>query len=58
MRLPDAVVIPRTGTIEVHSDPCKGRYGRKDPSIHGDPVAFGPWTVETADFRRYGRAGG
>lgn len=50
------IVDPRTGTIEVHSDPCKGRYGQKDPHIFGDSVPFGPWTVETGDFRRYGRA--
>lgn len=51
------IVDPRTGTIEVHSDPCKNRYSRKDPYIFGDAVPFGPWTVETADFRRYGKAG-
>jgi hypothetical protein len=34
-----------------------GRYTRKDPYIYGDKVPFGPWTVETADFRRYGKAG-
>ncbi|ELS53515.1 Uma2 family endonuclease [Streptomyces viridochromogenes] len=51
------IVDPRTGTIEVHSDPCKGRYAQKDPYIYGDSVPFGPWTVETSEFRRYGRAG-
>ncbi|MFJ4690007.1 Uma2 family endonuclease [Streptomyces sp. NPDC088766] len=51
------IVDPRTGTVEVHSEPCKGRYTRKDPYIYGDKVPFGPWTIETADFRRYGRAG-
>ncbi|MFC8242450.1 Uma2 family endonuclease [Streptomyces chartreusis] len=51
------IVDPRTGTIEVHSDPCKGRYMRKDAYIYGDSVPFGPWTVETSEFRRYGRAG-
>jgi Uma2 family endonuclease len=51
------IVDPRTGTIEVHSDPCRGRYSRKDPYIFGDKVPFGAWTVETAAFRRYGRAG-
>lgn len=51
------IVDPRTGTVEVHSEPCKGRYTRKDPYIYGDKVPFGPWTVETADFRHYGRAG-
>ncbi|MHA5053940.1 Uma2 family endonuclease [Streptomyces sp. SD15] len=51
------IVDPRTGTIEVHSDPCKGRYQDKDPYIFGDTVPFGPWTIETAAFRRYGRAG-
>ncbi|WP_079052079.1 Uma2 family endonuclease [Streptomyces regalis] len=51
------IVDPRTGTIEVHSDPCKGRYTRKDPYIYGDSVQFGPWTVATSEFRRYGRAG-
>ncbi|MEH0418760.1 Uma2 family endonuclease [Streptomyces sp. B21-083] len=51
------IVDPRTGTIEVHSDPCKGRYQRKDPFIFGDSVPVGPWTAETHAFRRYGRAG-
>lgn len=51
------IVAPRTGTIEVHSDPCKDRYQHKDPYIFGDTVPFGPWTVETGAFRRYGRAG-
>ncbi|MFY4723292.1 Uma2 family endonuclease [Streptomyces sp. LaBMicrA B280] len=51
------IVDPRTGTIEVHSDPCKGRYARKDSYIYGDSVPFGSWTVETSAFRRYGKAG-
>ncbi|WP_190014086.1 Uma2 family endonuclease [Streptomyces lucensis] len=51
------IVDPRTGTIEVHSDPCRGRYTAKDPYIFGDSVPFGPWTVDTSAFRRYGRAG-
>ncbi|MEU6761168.1 Uma2 family endonuclease [Streptomyces sp. NPDC046853] len=51
------IVDPRTGTIEVHSEPCAGRYGNKEPYIFGDEVPFGPWTVETAAFRRYGRPG-
>ncbi|GAB2845208.1 hypothetical protein GCM10027074_10050 [Streptomyces deserti] len=36
---------------------CKAGYGRKDPYIFGDSVPFGPWTVETSAFRRYGRTG-
>ncbi|MGY1497816.1 Uma2 family endonuclease [Streptomyces sp. QTS52] len=51
------IVDPRTGTIEVHSDPCKGRYQQKDPYIFGDSVPVGPWTVQTHAFRRYGKAG-
>ncbi|MFC5244562.1 Uma2 family endonuclease [Streptomyces atrovirens] len=51
------IVDPRTGTIEVHSEPCKGRYSSKEPYIFGDSVPFGPWTVETSEFRRYGRDG-
>ncbi|MFE0347923.1 Uma2 family endonuclease [Streptomyces griseoluteus] len=51
------IVDPRTGTIEVHSDPCKGRYARKDAYIFGDTVPFGPWLIDTGDFRRYGKAG-
>jgi Uma2 family endonuclease len=51
------IVDPRTGTIEVHSDPCKGRYTHQDPYIFGDKVAFGAWTVETSAFRRYGKPG-
>ncbi|WP_437075112.1 Uma2 family endonuclease [Streptomyces sp. enrichment culture] len=51
------IVDPRTGTIEVHSEPCKGRYTRKDAYIYGDRVPFGPWTVETSEFRRYGKPG-
>ncbi|WP_328357933.1 Uma2 family endonuclease [Streptomyces sp. NBC_00457] len=51
------IVDPRTGTIEVHSGPCKDHYGSKEPYIYGDSVPFGPWTVETSAFRRYGKAG-
>ncbi|MBT2410284.1 MULTISPECIES: Uma2 family endonuclease [unclassified Streptomyces] len=51
------IVDPRTGTIEVHSEPCKGRYSNKEPYIFGDSVPFGPWTVETSEFRRYGKDG-
>ncbi|MFI8346618.1 hypothetical protein [Streptomyces sp. NPDC085596] len=51
------IVDPRTGTIEAHSDPRKGRYARKDAYIFGDTVPFGPWLIGTADFRRYGKAG-
>lgn len=51
------IVNPRTGTIEVHSEPCAGRYGNKEPYIFGDEVPFGPWTVETAAFRRYEKPG-
>ncbi|MEV2249907.1 Uma2 family endonuclease [Streptomyces sp. NPDC050147] len=51
------IVDPRTGTIEVHSEPCAGRYGNKEPYIFGDEVPFGPWAVETAAFRRYGKQG-
>ncbi|MEU6995167.1 Uma2 family endonuclease [Streptomyces sp. NPDC046465] len=48
---------PRTGTIEVHSEPCGDRYRSKEPYIFGDVVPFGPWTLETAAFRRYEKAG-
>ncbi|WP_306317930.1 MULTISPECIES: Uma2 family endonuclease [unclassified Streptomyces] len=51
------IVDPRAGTIEVHSDPADGRYRSTEPYIYGDLVPFGPWTVDTADFRRYGKAG-
>ncbi|WP_395570784.1 Uma2 family endonuclease [Streptomyces sp. BK79] len=51
------IVDPRTGTIQVHSEPCQGRYSRKEPYIFGDTVPFGPWTVETSEFRRYGKEG-
>ncbi|MEU1148700.1 Uma2 family endonuclease [Streptomyces sp. NPDC005863] len=47
------IVDPRTGTVEVHSEPCADRYRSKEPYIFGDVVPFGPWTVETAAFRRY-----
>ncbi|MGZ3099228.1 Uma2 family endonuclease [Streptomyces sp. H72] len=58
MDIPHSMIVdPRTGTIQVHSDPCKGRYSRKEPHIFGDSVPFGPWTVETSEFRRYGREG-
>jgi Uma2 family endonuclease len=49
------IVDPRTGTIEVHSSPCGNHYSHKDPYIFGDMVPFGPWTVDTSAFRRYGR---
>ncbi|MET7481420.1 Uma2 family endonuclease [Streptomyces sp. NPDC005648] len=51
------IVDPRTGTIEVHSEPCGDRYRHKDPYIFGDTVPFGSWRLETASFRRYGKAG-
>lgn len=52
------IVDPRTGTIEVHSGPYRGRYTRKESHIYGDAVPFGPWTIDTSAFRRYGRARG
>ncbi|MFB7247053.1 hypothetical protein CW362_04215 [Streptomyces populi] len=51
------IVDPRTGTIEVHSEPCGDRYRDKASYIFGDAVPFGPWTVRTDAFRRYGKAG-
>lgn len=51
------IVDPRTGTIEVHSEPCGNRYGSKEPYIFGDTVPFGPWLLETGAFRRYGKPG-
>ncbi|MFD9320551.1 Uma2 family endonuclease [Streptomyces sp. NPDC060053] len=51
------IVDPRKGTVEVHSEPCNGRYSHTESYIYGDKVPFGPWTVETDDFRRYGKAG-
>ena len=56
MGIPDYMVVdPCTGTIEGHSAPCGNRYSEKDPYIFGDMVPFGPWTVDTSAFRRYGR---
>ncbi|MFB9348053.1 Uma2 family endonuclease [Streptomyces heliomycini] len=56
MGIPHCMIVdPRTGTIEVHSSPCGSHYGDKDPYIFGDTVPFGPWTVDTSAFRRYGR---
>ncbi len=58
MGIPHCMIVdPRTGTIEVHSEPCKGRYSSKEPYIFGDAVPFGPWTVRTSEFRRYGKDG-
>ncbi|MEU2713450.1 Uma2 family endonuclease [Streptomyces sp. NPDC007205] len=58
MSIPHCLIVdPRTATVEVHSDPCKGRYVRKESYIFGDWVSFGPWTVDTSGFRRYGKAG-
>lgn len=51
------IVDPRTGTIQVHAEPYKGRYSTDVPYIFCDSVAFGPWMVETSEFRRYGREG-
>ncbi|RAJ77833.1 Uma2 family endonuclease [Streptomyces sp. PsTaAH-137] len=51
------IVDPRMGMIEVHSDPAGDRYRSKESYIYGDVVPLGPWTVETADFRRYGKLG-
>ncbi|MFD9862461.1 Uma2 family endonuclease [Streptomyces alboflavus] len=49
------IVDPRKGTIEVHSEPCGTHYGEKEPYIFGDQVSLGPWTVDTSEFRRYGK---
>ncbi|MGW5639303.1 Uma2 family endonuclease, partial [Streptomyces sp. NPDC003832] len=51
------IVDPRNGTVQVRSEPCGNRYRRHEPHIYGDLVPFGPWQVETAEFRRYGKAG-
>ncbi|MFE2376941.1 Uma2 family endonuclease [Streptomyces sp. NPDC059398] len=51
------IVDPRTGTIEVHSEPCGDRYRQKAPYIFGDTVTLGPWSVETGAFLRYGKPG-
>ncbi|CAM5718960.1 Uma2 family endonuclease OS=Streptomyces tendae OX=1932 GN=GUR47_08800 PE=4 SV=1 [Streptomyces tendae] len=51
------IVDPRTGTIQVRSDPCQGRYSRTEPYVFGDSAAFGSWKVETSEFRRYGEDG-
>ncbi|MFI5853533.1 Uma2 family endonuclease [Streptomyces parvulus] len=56
MGIPHCMIVdPRTDTIQVRSDPCKGRYNSKERYIFGDMVPFGPWTVKTAEFHRYGR---
>ncbi|MEI5103671.1 Uma2 family endonuclease [Streptomyces sp. PmtG] len=52
------IVDPRTGTVEVHTEPCGSHYRKKAPYIFGDRVPVGPWTVDTSDFRRYARPGG
>ncbi|MEV5436019.1 Uma2 family endonuclease [Streptomyces sp. NPDC052682] len=58
MGVPHCLVVdPRTGTIEVYSDPCRAGYARKDAYIYGDSVRFGPWTIATSEFRRYGKPG-
>ncbi|MGW1898852.1 hypothetical protein ACWCQB_15685 [Streptomyces hirsutus] len=58
MNIPHYMTVdPRTGTLQVHSDLYRGRYSNKEPYIFGDSVPFGPWTVETLEFRRYGRDG-
>ncbi|MEU5684115.1 hypothetical protein [Streptomyces venezuelae] len=51
------IVDPRTGTIEVHCEPCGDRYRSKEPYIFGDAVPFSAWTIETAALRRYGKTG-
>jgi hypothetical protein len=51
------IVDPRTGTIEVYSGPCRARYQNKASYIFCDAVPFGPRTVRTDAFRRYGKAG-
>ncbi|KPI26287.1 protein of unknown function DUF820 [Actinobacteria bacterium OK074] len=49
------IVDPRTGTIEVHSEPGQGRYRHKESYIFGDVVPFRPWAVESGGFLRYGK---
>ncbi|MFE0674038.1 Uma2 family endonuclease [Streptomyces sp. NPDC058867] len=51
------IVDPRNGTVQVYAEPWGDRYRHHDPYIYGDLVPFGPWQVETTDFRRYGKAG-
>lgn len=47
------LVDPGTGTIQVHAEPCEDRHQRDVPYVFGESVPFGPWTVESAEFRRY-----
>lgn len=54
------LVDPRKGLVYTYADPRPGsegpRYGSVQPYVFGDRVPFGPWTVDTADFKRYSDA--
>ncbi|MER5636974.1 Uma2 family endonuclease [Kitasatospora sp. NPDC002227] len=51
------LVDPRKGTLTVCSDPADGPDGPRYRATHdyafGDLVAVGPWTVDSAEFKRY-----
>ncbi|MCC3770726.1 Uma2 family endonuclease [Streptomyces sp. UNOC14_S4] len=51
------LVDPRKGLVYTYADPVPGsngpRYASVLPYVFGDRVPFGPWTVDTADFKRY-----
>ncbi|RLU96812.1 hypothetical protein CTZ27_17600 [Streptomyces griseocarneus] len=54
------LVDPRKGLVYTYADPAPGsngpHYTSVLPYVFGDQVPFGPWTVDTTAFKRYGDA--
>ncbi|GGX58826.1 Uma2 family endonuclease [Streptomyces noursei] len=51
------LVDPRKGLAYTYADPVPGsngpHYATVLPYIFGDQIPFGPWTIDTKDFKRY-----
>ncbi|MEU3754522.1 Uma2 family endonuclease [Streptomyces olivoreticuli] len=51
------LVDPRKGLVYTYADPAPGsngpHYATVLPYVFGDQVPFGPWNIDTTDFKRY-----
>lgn len=51
------LIDPRKGLVYTYADPAPGsngpHYATVLPHVFGDQVPFGPWTIDTGDFKRY-----
>ncbi|MGA5133168.1 Uma2 family endonuclease [Streptomyces olivoreticuli] len=54
------LVDPRKGLVYTYADPAPGsngpHYTAVLPYVFGDQVPFGPWDIDTTDFKRYADA--